>query len=147
MQSSSVVLWKEKKTILFNKDLKQIIASGKPIYCPNPDQLALEGSILRYPSGYFAHKIIEQGGSVIYLGKPSRIMYDFITQTHPDIHFTHDTTLMIGDTLETDICGAINFGIDSMLLLSGISGLLAKKNPHLIFQSPYQPTYVMEKLL
>ena len=132
---------------LFNKDLEHIIASGKPVYCPNPDQLALEGSILRYPSGYFAHKITEQGGSVIYLGKPSRIIYDFIMQVYPDISFNRDTTLMIGDTLETDICGARHFGIDSLLVLSGISGLLSKNNPDLFIQSPHQPTYIMEKLL
>ena len=131
---------------IFNTDLKIILASGKPVYCPNPDQLALEGDILRYPSGYFAHKLAQRGCPIIYLGKPSRIIYDFITQIHPDITITHNTTLMIGDTLETDIRGAINFGIDSLLLLSGITGLFTQDNPDIILQSPYQPTYIMEKL-
>ena len=36
---------------------------------------------------------------------------------------------MIGDTLETDMLGAINFGIDSLLVLDGITGLCMKKNP------------------
>lgn len=134
----------DKKT--FDTDLENIIHAGKPVYCPNPDQIALEGEILRYPSGYFAHTLHQRGVPITYLGKPSRILYDFITQAHIDIDFTHRTTLMIGDTLETDICGAINFGIDSLLLLSGVTGLLMKKNPHTIQQSPHKPTYIMEKL-
>lgn len=131
---------------IFNTELENILISGKPIYCPNPDQLALEGPLLRYPSGYFAHKLAQRGCSITYLGKPSRIIYDFITQMHPTINFTHDTTLMIGDTLETDICGAINFGIDSLLVLSGITGLLTKNNLHAIAESPYQPTYIIKTL-
>jgi HAD superfamily hydrolase (TIGR01459 family) len=132
---------------IFDKDLEEIINSNKPIYCPNPDQLTFQGNILRYPSGYFAHKLTQRGCPITYLGKPSRIIYDFITHIHPHINFTHDTTLMIGDTLETDICGAINFSIDSLLVLSGITGLLTKNNTHAIAQSPYQPTYIIEKLL
>ncbi len=103
----------DEKRDIFDSDLENIFIAGKPVYCPNPDQLALEGSILRYPSGYFAHKLAQRGYPIIYLGKPSHIIYDFITQAHPDIYFTRDTTLMIGDTLETDMCGAIHFGIDS----------------------------------
>ncbi len=136
----------ENQTI-FDKDLKEISNSNQPIYCPNPDRLALEGSILRYPSGYFAHKLAQRGCPIIYLGKPSRMIYEFITQIHPHLNFTHDTTLMIGDTVETDICGAINFGIDSLLVLSGITGLLTKNNILAIAQSPYQPTYIIERLL
>lgn len=132
---------------IFNTDLENILASGKPVYCPNPDQLAFEGSLLRYPSGYFAHKLAQRDCPIIYLGKPSRTMYDFMTHIHPDITIVHEKTLMIGDTLETDICGAINFGIDSLLVLSGITGLRMKNNGHVITESPYQPTYIMEKLL
>jgi HAD superfamily hydrolase (TIGR01459 family) len=132
---------------IFDQDLDDIYASGKPVYCPNPDQIAFEGDILRYPSGYFAHKLEQRGGNVMYLGKPSPIIYDFITQKHPEISYTPTTTLMIGDTLETDICGAINVGIDSLLVLSGVTGLYIKQNPEIIVQSPYQPTYIMKKLL
>ena len=131
---------------LFDDDLKTILASEKPVYCPNPDQLALEGTILRYPSGYFAHKLRQKGGIVTYLGKPSNIIYNFITQKYPHISFDKPRTIMIGDTLETDICGAIDFGIDSLLLLSGVTGLFIKENPNVVRNSLYKPTYVMEKL-
>lgn len=131
---------------MFDADLYQILLSKKPVYCPNPDQLALQGSILRYPSGYFANELIKIGGSVIYLGKPYQFIYEFITHIHPDIYFDKSRTLMIGDTLETDICGAINFGIDSLLVLSGITGLKTKQDSDILNKSIYQPTYVMKRL-
>jgi HAD superfamily hydrolase (TIGR01459 family) len=131
---------------IFNADLEQILTSQKPVYCPNPDQLALEGNIIRYPSGYFAHKLEQLGGSVNYLGKPYPQIYDFITHLHPDVYLDKTTTLMVGDTLETDILGAVNFGIDSLLVMSGVTGLLMKDNSHILRDSMYQPTYVMEKL-
>jgi HAD superfamily hydrolase (TIGR01459 family) len=130
----------------FDEDLIQILASQKPVYCPNPDRIALEGTMLRYPSGYFAHKFIQMGGTVTYLGKPYRNIYEFITTALPDLSFNPKTTLMIGDNLETDILGAINFDIDSLLLLSGVTGLYAKNNPDILHTTPYKPTYVMEVL-
>lgn len=130
----------------FDKELQEISRLNKPIYCPNPDQLALEGSLLRYPSGYFAQKIISYGGSVIFLGKPDTIIYDFISIMYPHSTLDRATTIMIGDTMETDICGAHKFGIDSLLILQGISGLLLEKNPTLLQQYPYQPTYIMDYL-
>lgn len=131
---------------MFNRDLQQIIESEKIVYCPNPDQLALEGSILRYPSGYFAHKLQKKGVNIIYLGKPSPIIYNFMVDTYQDISFIRNKILMIGDTLETDILGAINFGIDSLLVLSGITYMQSLKNSSLIDQSPYYPTYIMKEL-
>jgi HAD superfamily hydrolase (TIGR01459 family) len=131
---------------LYDIDLEKIRASEKPVYCPNPDQLALEGTIMRYPSGYFAHKLTQMGRPVTYLGKPYQALYDFITHMHPDIYFDKKTTIMIGDTLETDVLGAMNFGIDSLLLLSGITGLFMKEDSSILDTSSYQPTYVMKTL-
>lgn len=131
---------------IYDQDLEKIVASGKTVYCPNPDQVAFEGNILRYPSGYFAHKLQQKGVTITYLGKPSRIIYEFIGYTHPHVSLVPEKTLMIGDTLETDIYGARNFGIDSLLVLNGITGLHMQDNPHIITQSLHQPTYVIEKL-
>lgn len=131
---------------MYDNDLEKIRASEKPVYCPNPDQIAFEGTIMRYPSGYFAHKLTQSGGSVTYLGKPYQAIYDFVTQMYPEIYFDKKHTLMIGDTLETDVLGALNFGIDSLLLLSGVTGLCMQENSHILDESTYQPTYVMEML-
>lgn len=132
---------------LFDKDLNDIFIAKKPVYCPNPDQLALEGTILRYPSGYFAKKLEHLGCPVIYLGKPSQTIYEFISHKYPAINYNKNKTLMIGDTLETDIYGAINFGIDSLLILQGITGLYLNSSPRHLNQFSYKPTYIMQKLL
>lgn len=131
---------------IYDNDLEKILASEKPVYCPNPDKVAFEGNLLRYPSGYFAHKLVQAGGFVTYLGKPYQAVYDFITHMYPEIYFDKKYTLMIGDTLETDVLGALSFGIDSLLLLSGITGVMIQENSHILDASTYQPTYVMEIL-
>lgn len=127
----------------FDKDLVTIMESKKPVYCPNPDRLALEKDFLRYPSGYFAHKLEQIGGTVHYLGKPERILYDFIANSYPDIPIFDKKTVMIGDTLETDIYGAYTIGIDSLLVLTGITALELKKNPLLLTDSFIKPTYIL----
>ena len=64
---------------------------------------------------------------------------------------------MIGDSLATDIAGANAYGIDSLMVLSGIHGaelLPHISNPHLFSASlkklgeqfNAEPTYVMEKM-
>ena len=59
---------------------------------------------------------------------------------------------MIGDTLETDILGADNYGIDSLLVLSGITHLKTKEaglNLEDYKQQQgisYSPTFIMECL-
>ena len=130
----------------FNTDLQIIARCKKPIYCPNPDIIAQQGTLLRYPSGYFAQKIINYGGSVIHLGKPTQEIYHFITQKHPYIQINQEKTIMIGDTIETDICGAINFGIDSVLVLTGITALQTNKDLNRIKKYTHQPTYIIDSL-
>ena len=61
---------------------------------------------------------------------------------YPDI--IKSETIMIGDTLETDIQGAIIFGIDSLLITHGITGLQCDINS--LSDSLYQPTYLMNIL-
>ncbi len=132
---------------MFNTDLQKIAACKKPIYCPTPDKLAFDGTSLIHPSGYFAEKIEQFNCPVIYLGKPSRLLYDFIQQKHPTLAYDKATTLMIGDTLETDICGAITYGIDSLLILNGITGLYIKRNPGGLKHSSFKPSYTINTLL
>jgi NagD protein len=50
------------------------------------------------------------------LGKPSPIM---IREAVAELGLTPDMTVIIGDTMETDILGAVQFGCKSILVLSG----------------------------
>ena len=49
--------------------------------------------------------------------------------------------VMIGDQLETDIQGALNFGLDSVLIGTGVAGA----NPHRV-DGAIEPTYYMDGL-
>ena len=57
--------------------------------------------------------------------------------------------IMIGDSLTTDIQGAINFGIDSLLIGSGIhyDEINNHELSHLIDQHQMEPTYFLSQLM
>ncbi len=85
--------------------------------CTNPDIVAQEGKGIIYTQGTFAQIYKEYNGEVIYFGKPYRDIYEYVFNQY---NFKKDATLMIGDSLATDIRGAKNYGIDSLLLFTGI---------------------------
>ena len=60
------------------------------------------------------------GGDVLYYGKPHKPIYDICLYQlgNPSI----EKVLAIGDSLATDISGAVGVGIDSILVVGGIHG-------------------------
>jgi len=77
------------------------------------------------------------GVSPIIIGKPEPIMYQqAIARLGTDLA----ETIAIGDKLETDILGAIRTGINSIMVLTGVSTEADLK------EAEYQPTWVMPDL-
>ena len=72
------------------------------------------------------------------IGKPEPIMY---RQALELLDVTPEETVAIGDRLETDILGAVNAGVQSILVLSGVSTLDDVK------RSDYQPTCIMDDIV
>jgi HAD superfamily hydrolase (TIGR01459 family) len=128
----------------FDAILREITQSRKPIFCANPDVYACYGAELRKCAGYFAKKIEDFGGSVIYLGKPNPDFYVYVCMISGLTNENKSKFLMIGDTVDTDIQGAKNFGIDSLLVLSGISALFHKNNVDVCTRVA---TFYIERLL
>lgn len=85
--------------------------------CSNPDIEIPKGNMFRYCAGYFARIVEQNGGDVVYTGKPKKIMYDHVFKKAGNI--AKDRILMIGDTYETDILGAQDSGIHSGLVMTG----------------------------
>lgn len=86
-----------------------------PAFCPNPDMGIddLHGN-RHYCAGHMAKRYEEYSGAVHYIGKPHRTIYEKLIYILDTYHA--DKTLIIGDTLETDIQGAQRMGIDSLLV-------------------------------
>ncbi|ABE05077.1 HAD family hydrolase [Rickettsia bellii] len=112
----------ESKNLDLNEfdELFKIVVERKIVnICANPDLGINQHGIYRYCSGYYAQKIIQLGGKVIYSGKPYEEIYSKVLQECPNI--PKNRMLMIGDTFYTDILAANWLGIDSGLVLTGNS--------------------------
>jgi HAD superfamily hydrolase (TIGR01459 family) len=102
----------------FDTLLKRAITLNLTIICANPDVFIPNHGKKKYGPGYFARKIESYGGVVIYTGKPHVEIYQNVfDRLTSDIE--KNRILMVGDSLETDILGAKNVGIDSALVMSG----------------------------
>ena len=81
--------------------------------CTNPDLIVHRGKKKEYCAGKIAEIFQEIGGKVIYFGKPHPEIYKFCMKKNEKI-------LVIGDNIRTDIKGANNMKLDSLLITKGI---------------------------
>ena len=99
----------------YYKDFDRAIANEIPMLCANPDLLVYRGDTKFLCAGTLAVEYVKRGGNVHFFGKPHASVYNYLFEKH-----SSDTWIAIGDAMETDIKGANNVGIDSILVLSGI---------------------------
>lgn len=102
--------------------LEKALKLNKPIICANPDKEVINGDKIRFCAGFLAEKYEKMGGVVHYYGKPYPEIYRMALKRlqktgNKDLELKN--ILAIGDTLETDIAGAQNMGIDSALVSTG----------------------------
>ena len=81
--------------------------------CTNPDLVVHRGLKKEYCAGTLASIFEEQGGKVIYFGKPYPEIYKFCIKKN-------ERVLVIGDNIQTDIRGANNMSFDSLFIINGI---------------------------
>lgn len=84
-----------------------------------------------------AIEVGSEGIKPVCVGKPEPIMYQ---QAISLLDASLDETVALGDRLNTDILGAVNTGIRSIMVLTGIS------NEDDLAKSNYQPTWVLPDL-
>ncbi len=99
--------------------LHDAIKHDLPMICVNPDMLVVrKDGVEMLCAGVLAAEYKKIGGEVIYYGKPYQHVYEI---AHKLFGFPDKKKIVaIGDGLETDIEGANIFGIDSVLVTSGI---------------------------
>jgi HAD superfamily hydrolase (TIGR01459 family) len=99
--------------------LKKIATRQLPMICANPDQVALRKGELGISAGAIAKEYGSLGGKrIIYFGKPHSEVFKLAARQLK--HIDKSRLLMVGDAFATDIAGAANYGIDSLLITSGI---------------------------
>ncbi len=108
-------------TSLMTPELDKLIAAGKPVICANPDMGVIGGDNSFIMQGKAAEILGNSGLVIIYYGKPHAEIYLDAMAKLGDVN--PHRTLMVGDTLRTDILGAKRAGIKSCLtLMGGASG-------------------------
>lgn len=91
--------------------------------CANPDLVVERGDRLVYCAGALADLYGEMGGKVLYAGKPHPPIYERALAQGKALRGSAtplSRVLAIGDSIRTDVTGAVRLGIDSLFITSGI---------------------------
>jgi 4-nitrophenyl phosphatase len=113
--------------------------AGAAFYATNSDtSLPTELGVVMGNGGTLAALQTVTGATPISIGKPEPILY----QQALDVLGTNvESTIAIGDRLDTDILGAVNAGMRSIMVTTGIS------SPADIDQVSYSPSWIMKDIL
>jgi HAD superfamily hydrolase (TIGR01459 family) len=126
-----------------------------PLICVNPDLIVVKQSGLELLcAGALAAEYLKMKGKVIYYGKPFSSVYKMVCEIFDSVETSK--MLAVGDGMETDIKGALDFGIDCALVTGGILsnklsvkyGQIAEENKVETVCKNYQlfPTFVIPGL-
>jgi HAD superfamily hydrolase (TIGR01459 family) len=94
-----------------------------PLICANPDIVVERGDRLIYCAGAIAELYRELGGEVTFYGKPHRPIYERAMALAAERRGSPaplNRVLAIGDSVRTDLTGALGFGIDCLFVTRGI---------------------------
>jgi NagD protein len=116
----------------------RLIVAGARFIATNPDPSGPGEGGIEPACGAMAALIEKATGiSPFFVGKPNPLM---MRSALNYLHAHSEETVMIGDRMDTDIVGAVSSGLDTVLVLTGVTqrGQIEKY--------PYQPTYVLESI-
>jgi len=102
----------------YSRRMTPAAARGAPCLCINPDRLMLTPHGTNPGAGAIAAEYEKLGGSVTWIGKPHRAIYQYARSLVPVVE-TADI-LCVGDSVEHDIAGAHGFGARAALVRTGI---------------------------
>jgi HAD superfamily hydrolase (TIGR01459 family) len=100
------------------------LGRGLEMVCANPDKVVQRGDRLIYCGGALADLYLQMGGRVVMAGKPYAPIYDLcFARAHALVgrHIAPSEILAIGDSVETDLRGAEEQGLDALFIASGVN--------------------------
>ncbi len=116
----------------------RLIAAGARFIATNPDTVGPSEAGLVPATGSVTAMIAAATGVKPYIvGKPNPLMMRTALRT---IEAHSEETLMIGDRMDTDIIGGTEAGMETCLVLTGVTA----RNE--VARFPYQPSHVVESV-
>lgn len=119
---------------------------GVPCLCTNPDKVMLTASGTAFGAGRIAELYEELGGTVRWIGKPFKDIYDFALDFlgRPD----PSRVCAIGDSIEHDIAGAASARLGSVLVTTGILERASSDERQKLFaEHGATPDFILPKFL
>ena len=116
----------------------QLVSAGSRFIATNPDPIGPSETGLALATGALA-ALIERATNVspMFIGKPN----PFIMRAALNYLGVHsEGTVMIGDRMDTDIIAGVESGLDTILVLTGVTG----RNQ--VDRFPYQPSRIVQSL-
>lgn len=116
----------------------RLIANGALFIATNPDNTGMENEGLVPACGALA-ALIEKATdqSPFFVGKPNPLMMRYALN-YLGLHSTN--TIMVGDRMDTDIIAGIMTGLETILVLTGVSQREDVK------KFSYRPTYIFDSI-
>lgn len=116
----------------------QLVAAGARFIATNPDPSGPTENGIAPACGAVAAMIEKATGrSPLFIGKPAPLMMR-AAMNYLNVH--SQNTVMVGDRMDTDIIAGIQAGMETILVLTGVTA----KNQ--IARYPYRPTRVVESV-
>lgn len=113
-----------------------LVLKGARLIGTNPDLTGpVEGGIIPATKALIAPIELATGKSAYYVGKPNPLMMRIALKK---LGCVREDTIIIGDRMDTDIVAGIESGIDTCLVLTGIS------NRSTVKEFPYIPNFILE---
>lgn len=103
--------------------LNTMLARSLFMVCGNPDVVVERGGRLVYCAGAVADLYDTMGGKVFYAGKPHRPIYAEALRRAESVRggpTVPGCVLAIGDSVRTDVKGAVTLGVDCLFVTAGI---------------------------
>jgi NagD protein len=113
----------------------RLVAAGAHFIATNPDPSGpSEGGITPACGALAALIETASGASPFFVGKPNPLMMR-TALNYLDVH--SEDTVMVGDRMETDILAGVESGMETILVLSGVT------SHEDVARYPYQPTRIV----